>query len=66
MQEKVEDEFKTPIGLNFLFNLFKGIKINVKRIHIRYEDDIMARRPISLGLMIDEIELVNYDSHWVF
>lgn len=26
----------------------------------------MARRPFSFGLMIDEIDFSNADSHWVF
>lgn len=38
----------------------------MKRIHLRYEDDSMVKRPISFGLMIDEIVLSNTDSHWQF
>lgn len=60
------NEFKAPIGLSWLFSIFKGIVGSIKRIHIRYEDDLMASRPISFGFMIDEIELTNTDSHWVF
>ena len=46
--------------------MFKGVVGNAKRIHIRYEDDSMVKRPLSFGLMIDEISLENADSHWVF
>lgn len=41
--------------------------MSIKRIHIRYEDDYFnAARPFSLGFSIDEIELGNRNSHWVF
>lgn len=66
IKEAIDEEFQAPIGLSWFFSLFKGMKLNIKRIHFRYEDDTMARRPISLGLMIDEIELTNAESHWVF
>lgn len=59
-------EFQKPIGLSWLFSLFKGIVGTVERVHIRYEDDSMARSPFSFGLMIEAAEMVNSDSHWVF
>jgi hypothetical protein len=39
---------------------------NIKRVHVRYEDDSMVTRPFSFGVMIDEIELASTDSHWMF
>ena len=61
------DEFNAPIGTSLLTSLFNGIQMNVKHVHIRYEDDLFSKtRPYSLGFMIDEIDFGNADSHWVF
>ena len=61
------DEFEQPIGLSFFTSLFKGIQLNVKHIHIRYEDDYFSKsRPFSMGFLIDEIDFGNTSSHWTF
>lgn len=44
MDEKVdkkalEQEFKEVKGLKWIIKLAGGLKIDIKRIHIRYEDD---------------------------
>ena len=53
--------------LNLAFSLFGGLKIEVKRIHIRYEDDYFHdNRPFSFGLMIDSFTLDNSDTDWIF
>lgn len=62
-----EGSFEQPIGLSVLFDIFGGVQMNIRRIHIRYEDDFFSiERPFSLGLCIDEIELCNRSSHWAF
>jgi hypothetical protein len=35
---KLEKEFKEP-PLNIIISLLGGLKLEIKRIHIRYEDD---------------------------
>ena len=35
--------FEAPVGLSFVFDLFKGVKVNIRNIHIRYEDDIFSK-----------------------
>ena len=60
-------EFEQPIGLSFFTSLFNGIQLNVRHVHIRYEDDLFSRnRPFSIGFLIDEIDFGNTDSHWTF
>lgn len=67
-QEKSEkSEFSAPPGLSWVFSLFNGVKLNINRIHVRYEDDYFNNhRPFSLGLMIDAINLDNATNHWTF
>ena len=65
--KKTEDEFEQPIGLSFFSSLFNGIQLNVRHVHIRYEDDYFSHtRPFSMGFLIDEIDLGNTTSHWTF
>ena len=53
--------------LNIAFSLFGGLKVEVKRIHIRYEDDyFQSARPFSFGLMIDSLTLDNSETDWIF
>ena len=61
-------KFTDPTAvLNSVFNFLQGIKMKIKRIHIRYEDDVFnSHRPFSLGFMIDGINMTNTDSHWTF
>ena len=66
-KNKSEKEFEQPIGLSFFSSLFNGIQLNIKHIHIRYEDDYFSRsRPFSMGFLIDEIDFGNTASHWTF
>ena len=58
--------FEAPIGLSFVFDLFKGVKVNIRHIHIRYEDDIFSKEQTSFGLKIEEIDLSTVKSHWEF
>ena len=66
-KKEVEADFDQPIGLSFLTSIFNGIQLNVKHVHIRYEDDYFSKsRPFSMGFLIDEIDLGNTKSHWTF
>ena len=39
-------------------NFMKNLKLNVKRIHIRYEDDYFSiTQPYSFGIVIDKLDL---------
>lgn len=57
--EAGEPEFKEPPLLGLLTRLFRGIKYDIRNIHIRYEDDFYTpiQRPISFGLTIRHIKL---------
>lgn len=53
--------------MSWLFSLFNGIKVDVSRVHIRYEDDYFNHhRPFSVGIMIDAINLDSTNNHWTF
>lgn len=67
-QDKQPKQFRDPTALlNSVFNFLQGIRVKVKRIHIRYEDDVNNfHRPFSLGFMIDGFNITNTESHWTF
>lgn len=53
--------------MDTVINFLGGFKLEVKRIHIRYEDDFFQHhKPFSMGLMIDSISLDNSTSDWTF
>ena len=53
--------------INLLISLIGNVKFVIKRIHFRIEDDYFNHhRPISFGLMIEEISFNTTDKHWVF
>ncbi len=65
--KKVKEKNMNESLLNLAFSLFGGLKVEVKRIHFRYEDDIFqSSRPFAFGLMIDSFTLDNSDTDWVF
>jgi hypothetical protein len=53
---KPDKEFKEPPLLGLLTRLFRGIKYDIKNIHIRYEDDFFVpQNPFSFGVTIRDI-----------
>ena len=57
-QAPVEQEFKEPPLLGLFTRLFRGIKYDIKNIHIRYEDDFFVpNAPFSFGMTIRDIML---------
>lgn len=52
--------------LNIIISLLGGLKLDIKRIHIRYEDDYFQIEPFSFGFMIDSITMDNSDTDWNF
>lgn len=53
--------------LSLIISLLGGLKLEIKRIHIRYEDDYFQNiHPFSFGLMIDSISIDNSDTDWSF
>jgi hypothetical protein len=55
---KPDKEFKEPPLLGLFTRLFRGIKYEIKNIHIRYEDDFfVSQAPFSFGLTIRDIKL---------
>jgi hypothetical protein len=53
-----EKEFKEPPLLGLLTRLFRGVKYDIKNIHIRYEDDFfIPHAPFSFGVTLRDIKL---------
>jgi hypothetical protein len=47
--------------LGLVTRLFRGVKYEIKKIHIRYEDDFFAvQKPFSFGFTIEHIKM---DTH---
>ena len=60
-KKKEAKQFKEPPLLGLLFKLFRGVKYDIKNIHIRYEDDFFSMdKPFSFGFTIQNIKL---DTH---
>jgi hypothetical protein len=53
-------------------SVMKNIRMSLKRVHIRFEEDYFSNgesrhwEPFSLGIVIDNIDLVTSDSEWQF
>jgi hypothetical protein len=57
-QAPQEEGFKEPPLLGLFTRLFRGIKYDIKNIHIRYEDDFFVpHEPFSFGMTIRDIKL---------
>ena len=66
-EKKASGELKEPPMMDTIMNFLGGFKLELKRIHIRYEDDYFQHnRPFSFGFMIDTISLDNSDTDWIF
>jgi hypothetical protein len=53
--------------LNLLISLIGNVKFSIKRIHFRIEDDYFNHyRPVSFGLMIEEVSFSTSDKWWKF
>jgi len=51
-------EFKVPPIMGLLTRLFRGVKFEIKNIHIRYEDDFFTfGNPFSCGFTIQNIKM---------
>lgn len=45
----------------------KNLKLSVKRLHIRFEDDYFSTfTPFSFGLVIEKLDLISSDNDWSF
>ena len=40
--------------------------LKVKKVHLRFEDDVYAERPFSFGFLVDTLEIVNYSKEIKF
>ena len=69
-KQKAEDkkkEMKEPKFLSYIISLAGGLKLEIKRLHFRYEDDYFQHhKPFSFGFMIDSITMDNSESDWHF
>ena len=52
-----EQAFKEPPLLGLLTRLFRGVKFDIKNIHVRYEDDFYSRQPFSFGFTLASIKM---------
>lgn len=53
--------------MKIIINLLGGLKLEIKRVHFRYEDDYFQHhKPFSFGLMIESIIMDNSDTDWTF
>lgn len=53
--------------MGWVFGLLEGIKVEIARVHLRYEDDYFNHhRPFSLGVCIDAINFDSSQTHWTF
>jgi len=53
--------FKEPPLIGLATRLFRGVKYDIKNIHIRYEDDYFSHdKPFSFGFTIQAITLDNH------
>lgn len=63
---KKKKDFKEP-PMKIIINLLGGLKLEIKRVHFRYEDDYFQHhKPFSFGLMIESIIMDNSDTDWTF
>ena len=61
--KKETSEFKSPPLMGLITRLFRGVKYNIKNIHIRYEDDYFVQHnPFSFGFTLGGIKLDNHTS----
>lgn len=50
-----------------IINLLGGLKLEIKRLHFRYEDDYFQHlSPFSFGVMIESIVMDNSETDWSF
>jgi hypothetical protein len=53
--------------MKIIINLLGGLKLEIKRVHFRYEDDYFQHhKPFAFGLMIESIIMDNSDTDWTF
>jgi hypothetical protein len=53
--------------MKIIINLLGGLKLEIKRIHFRYEDDYFNHhRPFAFGAMIESVIMDNSDTDWTF
>eukprot|EP00357_Protocruzia_adherens_P031598 CAMPEP_0115040288 /NCGR_PEP_ID=MMETSP0216-20121206/44698_1 /TAXON_ID=223996 /ORGANISM="Protocruzia adherens, Strain Boccale" /LENGTH=1397 /DNA_ID=CAMNT_0002421417 /DNA_START=274 /DNA_END=4467 /DNA_ORIENTATION=- len=46
---------------------FKNLKLTIRKVHIRYEDDVLAETtPFSFGICLEEIHIGTSEFEWAF
>lgn len=43
--------------MGLLTRLFRGVKFDIKNIHVRYEDDFYSKKPFSFGFTLHSIKM---------
>ena len=63
---KKKKELKEP-PMKVIVNLLGGLKLEIKRVHFRYEDDYFQHhKPFAFGVMVESITMDNSDTDWIF
>ncbi|XP_044259687.1 vacuolar protein sorting-associated protein 13 isoform X2 [Tribolium madens] len=44
--------------------VIKNIQLNIKNIHIRYEDKVTSPAPFALGITLSDLHVVSTDENW--
>lgn len=44
--------------------IIKNVQLNIKNIHIRYEDKVTSPKPFALGVTLAELDVVSTDETW--
>lgn len=53
--------------MKIIINLLGGLKLEVKRVHFRYEDDYFQHhKPFAFGLTVESLVMDNSETDWVF
>jgi vacuolar protein sorting-associated protein 13A/C len=70
LAKKQEAEKDKPPKADYTFveklvtQIIKNIQLNIKNIHIRYEDKVTSPNPFSLGITLSDLHVVSTDEAW--
>ena len=67
LKKSQQDENDEDSLTNNMHSFLKNLKLTIKRLHIRFEDDYFSTQsPFSLGLAVDQLDLETSDTEWTF